>query len=181
MVQHERTIYEDLTFASVCWENVMDYGGENPGQRNSTEPGLYVTKNLSAKWCKEVLISSSSDTDKFIPDFEGRIRGELKSKRLVNKAEISAHWDPRSSPMSRMIPTVGDFPWLMFASRSLCIPLSEFQRLYWLNVLVVVHTDIQRYPQASEKTVRVHSHLVTTVCLLHAFSVSCIGNHAIHF
>ena len=52
------TIYEDLTFASVCWENVMDYGGENPGQRNSTEPGLYVTKNLSVKWSKEALISS---------------------------------------------------------------------------------------------------------------------------
>ena len=95
----------------------MDYGGENPGQRNSTEPGLYATKNLSVKRSKEALISSSSDADKFIPDFEGRIRGELKSKRLVNKAEISAHWDPRSSPVSRMIPTAGDFQGL------LCSPL----------------------------------------------------------
>ena len=109
VVQHEMTIYEDLTFTSVCGENVMDYSGENPGHRNSTEPGLYATKNLSVKWSKEALISSSSDDDKFIPDFEGRIQGELKSKRLVNKAEISAHWDPRSSPVSRMIPTAGDF------------------------------------------------------------------------
>ena len=87
----------------------MDYSGKNPGHRNSTEPGLYVTKNLSAKCSKEALISSSSDADKFIPNFEGCIRGELKSKRLVNKAEISAHWDPRSSAVSRMIPTAGDF------------------------------------------------------------------------
>ena len=44
VVEHERTIYEDLTFASVCWQNVMDYGGENPGHRNSTELGLDATK-----------------------------------------------------------------------------------------------------------------------------------------
>ena len=123
MVEHERTIYEDLTFAFVCWENVMDYGGENPGHRSSTEPGLYVTKNLSVIWSKEALISSSSDADKFIPDFEGRIQGELKSKGLVNKAEISAHWDARSSPVSRMIQTAGDFqglcsPPVLFVSHS---------------------------------------------------------------
>ena len=32
VVQHEMTIYEDLTFTSVCGQNVMDYSGENPGQ-----------------------------------------------------------------------------------------------------------------------------------------------------
>ena len=97
----------DLRFCALWKCNVLR--GENPGQRISTEPGLYVTKNLGAKWSKAELISSSSDADKFIPDFEGRIWGELKSKRLVNKAEISPHWDPRSSPVSRMIPTAGDF------------------------------------------------------------------------